>query len=67
MEISGRVIRMRIYLGEGDMPMVVEIVDEAEKIEAFRPVLAGMMESCGRGGMVTLGDIEVIHYQPGKK
>ncbi len=50
----------------GDMPLVVEIVDEAEKIEAFRPILAEMMETCGRGGMVTLGDIQVIHYQPGK-
>ena len=50
----------------GDMPLVVEIVDEAAKIEAFRPVLAGMMESCGRGGMVTLGDVCVIHYEAGK-
>ena len=51
----------------GDMPMVVEIVDEAGKIEAFRPQLEDMMESCGRGGMVTLGEVEVIHYAPGKK
>ena len=50
----------------GDMPLVVEIVDQAEKIEAFRPALAEMMETCGRGGMVTLGEIQVIHYQPGK-
>ena len=115
MEISGRAIRMRIYLGEsdrlghlplyeaivkqareqglagatvlkgvlgygasdhirtsklldlsGDMPMVVEIVDEESKIEAFRPLLAEMMEACGRGGMVTLGEVEVIHYEPGR-
>lgn len=50
----------------GDMPLVVEIVDRAEKIESFRPLLTEMMETCGRGGMVTLGDIQVIHYQPGK-
>lgn len=116
MEISGRAIRMRIYLGEsdhlghlplyeaivkkareqglagatvlkgvlgygasdhirtsklldlsGDMPMVVEIVDSEARIDAFRPLLTEMMESCGRGGMVTLGDVEVIHYGPGKK
>lgn len=115
MEISGRAVRMRVYLGEsdrlghlplyeavvkkardqglagatvlkgvlgygasdhirtsklldlsGDMPMVVEIVDEESKIAAFRPVLAAMMEECGRGGMVSLGDVEVIHYEPGK-
>ena len=50
----------------GDMPLVVEIVDEKGKIESFRPVLAAMMEECGRGGMVTLGDVEVIHYEPGR-
>jgi PII-like signaling protein len=50
----------------GDMPMVVEIVDSAEKIEAFRPLLTEMMETCGRGGMVTLNDVDVIHYEPGK-
>lgn len=50
----------------GDMPMVVEIVDEESKIEAFRPILSGMIEECGRGGMVTLGDIRVVHYRSGK-
>ena len=50
----------------GDMPLVVEIVDERARIDAFRPFLAAMMEECGRGGMVTLGDLEVIHYEPGK-
>ena len=115
MEISGRAVRMRIYLGEsdrlghlplyeaivkrareeglagatvlkgvlgygasdhirtsklldlsGDMPLVIEIVDTAEKIEAFRPVISQLMEEVGTGGMVTLGDIEVIHYEPGR-
>jgi uncharacterized protein len=51
----------------GDMPLVVEIVDRPDRIEAFRPVIAELMEQCGKGGMVTLGDIEVIHYQPGRR
>jgi uncharacterized protein len=51
----------------GDMPLVVEIVDQPDRIEAFRPVIAELMEQCGKGGMVTLGDIEVIHYQPGRR
>lgn len=50
----------------GDMPLVVEIVDISEKIEAFRPILTKMMERCAQGGMVTLGEVEVLHYQPGK-
>jgi len=50
----------------GDMPLVVELVDHPKRIEAFRPIIAELMEECGKGGMVTLGDIEVIHYQPGR-
>ena len=50
----------------GDMPLVVEIVDRPDRIAAFRPIIAELMQECGKGGMVTLGDIEVIHYQPGR-
>jgi PII-like signaling protein len=50
----------------GDMPMVIEIVDSKPKIEAFQAVLAGMMADCGKGGMVTLCDIAVLHYEPGQ-
>jgi len=43
-----------------DLPMVIEIVDEPQKIEAFLPVLDGMMD----GGLVTLEKVHVIHYRP---
>jgi len=42
-----------------DMPIVIEIVDLPEKIEAFLPVLDGMME----GGLVTLEKVQVIEYR----
>jgi hypothetical protein len=45
-----------------DLPMVIEIVDEPQKIEAFLPVLDGMMG----GGLVTLEKVRVIHYRPHK-
>lgn len=48
-----------------DLPIVIEIVDSKEKIDAFLPVLDGMVT----GGLVTLEKIRVIHYrgvQPGQ-
>ena len=51
----------------GDMPMVVEIVDEETRIEAFRPILAEMIEETGRGAMVTRENLRVVHYKPGQK
>ncbi len=42
-----------------DLPIVIEIVDTAEKINAFLPVLDEMMG----GGLVTLERMKVIRYQ----
>ena len=41
-----------------DLPVVVEIVDSEEKINAFLPVLDEMMES----GLVTLEAAKVLQY-----
>lgn len=41
-----------------DHPVVIEIVDSAERIEAFLPKLDDMMQS----GLVTLERARVLHY-----
>ena len=42
-----------------DLPMVVEIVDSLEKIEAFVPTLDEMIKD----GLVTIEKVRVIHYK----
>src|SRR4029453_8876794 len=42
-----------------DLPMVVEIVDSLEKVEAFLPELDGMMTD----GLVTLEQVRVLRYK----
>ena len=42
-----------------DLPLVIEIVDSEEKINAFLPILDGMMG----GGLVTLEKVKVLHYR----
>jgi len=42
-----------------DLPMIVEIVDSLEKIEAFLPILDSMVPE----GLVTLEQVRVIHYR----
>ena len=49
-----------------DLSMVVEIVDEEAKINAFQPTLSGLIEQANSGGLVTLENIRVIHYVPEK-
>ncbi len=42
-----------------DLPIVIEIVDKPERIEAFLPEIDEMV----REGLVTLEDIQVIFYR----
>ena len=41
-----------------DLPVVIEIVDSQEKIDAFLPLLNGMISS----GLVTLEKVQVLQY-----
>jgi uncharacterized protein len=41
-----------------DLPVVIEVVDSGEKIEAFLPIVETMMDS----GLVTLERAEVINF-----
>lgn len=58
---SSRVHTAKILRLSMDLPLVIEIVDSEEKINAFLPVLDGMM--CG--GLVTMEKIRVIYYGHG--
>jgi PII-like signaling protein len=49
-----------------DLPMVIEIVDEQAKVEAFHPECSRLIEEASCGGLVTLENIRVVRYKPGK-
>lgn len=63
---SSHVHRARLIELSEDLPVVIEIVDRAEKIDAFLPVVNALFEQCGRGGLITLENVEVIYYKPKK-
>lgn len=56
---SSRVHTAKILRLSTDLPLVIEIVDTDEKINAFLPLLEEMMG----GGLVTLEKAKVIHYR----
>ena len=58
---QSRIHTAKILQLSTDLPMVIEIVDRPEKIEAFLPALKEMMN----GGLVTLESVKVLHYGPG--
>ncbi len=57
---NSRLHTAKVLRLSGDLPIVVEIVDTPEKIDAFLEVCDGMIED----GLVTLEKVRVIHYKP---
>ncbi len=55
---STRIHTAKILRLSEDLPMVIEIVDTQERIDAFLPVLDPMMGS----GLVTLEKVQVLQY-----
>ena len=56
---SSRLHTAKILRLSMDLPMVIEIVDSEEKVNAFLPLLDEMM----KGGLVTTEKVKVIHYR----
>ena len=56
---SSRLHTSRILRLSMDLPLVIEIVDSEEKINAFLPLLDPMIG----GGLVTLEKVKVIEYR----
>ena len=49
-----------------DLPIVIEIVDEEDKLRNFLSVVDELFDKVGCGGMVTIEKAEIIKYTPGK-
>ncbi len=60
---NSRIHTSKILRLSEDLPMIIEIVDTPEKIEAFLPFLDSVMQE----GLVTLEKIRVISYRHGSK
>ncbi len=56
---SSRVHTTKILRLSLDLPLVIEIVDTEEKINAFLPVIDPMM----KGGLITLEKVRVMEYR----
>ena len=60
---SSRLHTAKILRLSTDLPLVIEIVDSEEKINAFLPLLNRMMG----GGLVTMEKVKVIEYKAGQE
>jgi PII-like signaling protein len=56
---SSRLHTTKILMLSMDLPVVIEIVDSEENINAFLPVIDEMISS----GLVTMEKAKVLHYR----
>jgi uncharacterized protein len=63
---SSHLHRARLIELSEDLPIIIEIIDYAEKIDAFLPIVNELFDQCGRGGLITLENVDVIYYQSKK-
>lgn len=61
---TARIRTHKILDLSSDLSLVIEMVDEDEKISAFQKTLSTIFAQAGCGGLVTLENIRVIHYLP---
>ncbi len=56
---SARVLRL-----SQDLPIVVEVVDREEMVEALIERVESMLDDAGCGAMITIEEARVIRYRP---
>jgi PII-like signaling protein len=64
---SSRIHVARLIELSVDLPVVIEIIDQAEKIDQFISTVNELFEQCGRGGLITTEKVDVLYYKPKKK
>jgi len=64
---TSRIHTSKILRLSEDLPLIIEMVDEIEKIENFLPQLDKIFEKANCGGLITIEKAEVIKYTANKK
>jgi PII-like signaling protein len=64
---NSRIHTAKLFALSEDLPIIIEIVDEEEKIQDFVTKLQPYFESSKYGGLVTLEKIRVIYYKGGRQ
>ncbi len=64
---TSRIRTAKILDLSSDMPVVIEINDEEEKINRFLPKLHDLFEAAQSGGLITIEKVQVIKYLHGNK
>jgi PII-like signaling protein len=57
----------KIFALSSDLPVIVEIVDNIDKLDEFAKKANEIMEQSKRGGLITFQELDVVRYECGEK
>lgn len=60
---SSRLHTSKILDLSEDLPIIIEIVDHEEKIDAFLKTAESLLNESKRGGLITIEKAEVLYYK----
>ena len=63
---KSRIHTAKILRLSEDLPLIIEIVDNEEKIARFMQTVGDLFESTGCGGLITRERVDVVRYTSGK-
>ena len=63
---NSRIHTAKILRLSEDMPLIIEIVDEEQKIEKFLPIVENIFEEANCGGLITIEKANIIKYVANK-
>jgi uncharacterized protein len=64
---SSRINSMKFWEVSEKLPVVIEIIDETNKIEKFFDLIKPYFEKIDKGFIVTIEKVNVVLYKTGKK
>lgn len=64
---SSQICSQKLWEVTEKMPVIIEIIDEEEKIEKFTSVIMAFLDKSGKGCMVTIEDVLIILSKKGEK
>lgn len=64
---SSQIYSQKLWEVSEKIPVIIEIVDDAEKIDSFVKIIMPYLEQSGKGCMVTSQDISILLRKQGEK
>jgi PII-like signaling protein len=64
---TSRIRTAKILDLSSDLPVIVEVTDREDRINAFLPVLDRLFAEADCGGLVTMEKVQIIKYHAGKR